>query len=184
MILRLFILTAMLAAGCQRATHPAVGLAVGDLPIVSLADPDRPPPQFTGRVTVLNFWGTWCPPCRRELPGLARLATRLAEEPGFQLVAVSCGAGGPDDPEKQAAITAEFLAEERLLIDMWGDPDGRVRLIFAERFGFTAFPTTYLVGVDGRVRAVWVGYRRSDEAEIARAVLAALRERAATPAAR
>lgn len=177
-------LAAMLMAGCRPATHPAIGLAVGDLPIVSLADADRPAPQFTARVTLLNFWGTWCPPCRRELPGLARLADRLADQPAFQLVAISCGPGGPDDPEKQAAITAEFLAEERLLIDMWGDPDGRVRMLFAERYGFSAFPTTYLVGMDGRVRAVWVGYRRSDEAEIAREVLTALKDGAASPAAR
>lgn len=180
MIPRGLILAVVLAGGCRPAQHPAIGQAVGELPVVSLADPAKPPPPFAGRVTLLNFWGTWCPPCRRELPSLARLAARLAEEPAFQLVAVSCGPGGPDDPEKQAVITAEFLAEERLLVDMWGDPDGFVRMLFAERYGFNAFPTTYLIGADGRIAGVWVGYRRSDEAEIARAVLEALK-RAPTP---
>jgi thiol-disulfide isomerase/thioredoxin len=173
-----------LACGCRPAVHPAIGLSVGDLPLVSLSAPDTPAPRFTGRVTLLNFWGPWCPPCRRELPSLARLAARLADEPAFQLVAVSCGPGGPDDPEKQAAITAEFLAEERLLIGMWGDPDGFVRMIFAERYGFAAFPTTYLVGADGRIAGVWVGYRRSDEADIANAVLMAIKQATAAPAAR
>ena len=154
---------------------------MGKLPLVSLADPSRPAPRFSGMVTVLNFWGTWCPPCRRELPSLARLAARLADEPRFQLIAVSCGSGGPDDPAELAALTAEFLAEERLTIDMWGDPDGLARMLFAERYGFAAFPTTYLVGADGRVRDVWVGYRRSDEADIARAVVEALKTADATP---
>jgi thiol-disulfide isomerase/thioredoxin len=184
MILRLLLIGFVCCAGCRPAAHPAIGLPVGSLQLVPLANPEGQPPKFAGKVTVLNFWGTWCPPCRRELPGLARLAERLANEPAFQLVAVSCGAGGPDDPEKHAAITAEFLAEERLLIDMWGDPDGFVRMLFAERFGFTAFPTTYLIGADGRIRNVWVGYRRSDEAEMAREVLAALKESAAIPASR
>jgi thiol-disulfide isomerase/thioredoxin len=182
MIPRRLFLFAALAWGCRPAQHPAIGLAVGEVPVVSLANPATPAPQFTGRVTLLNFWGTWCPPCRRELPSLARLATRLADEPTFQLVAISCGPGGPDDPEKQAVITAEFLAEERLLVDMWGDPDGIVRMLFAERYGFDAFPTTYLIEADGRIAGVWVGYRRSDEAEIARAVLAALKRAKASVA--
>ena len=59
------------------------------LTLSALADPTRRPPTFAGRVTLLKFWGTWCPPCRRELPGLVRLADRLRSEPAFQLVAVS-----------------------------------------------------------------------------------------------
>lgn len=184
MIPRLLLAGLLLATGCRPTVHPAVGLPVADLPLVSLANAAAPPPRFVGKVTLLNFWGTWCPPCRRELPSLARLAERLADDPTFQLVAVSCGSGGPDDPEKQAMITAEFLAEQKLVIDMWGDPDGRVRMLFAERYGFTAFPTTYLVGTDGRVRRVWIGYRRSDEAEIAGEVLAALMETTSAPAGR
>jgi len=170
-------------AGCgQPVGHPAVGRDVGDLPLVSLADRSRPPPSFTGKVTLLNFFGTWCIPCRRELPGLARLAERLRSEPAFQLVAISCGAGGPDDPAKLAAITTEFLAEQRLAIDAWADPTGRTRLIFHSAYAFDAFPSTYLIGPDGRIRAAWSGYQRRDEADMARAVVAALKE-LASPAA-
>ena len=124
--------------------HPAIGRAVGNLPLVSLADPARRPPTFMGKVTLLNFWGTWCMPCRREMPGLVRLAERLRSEPAFQLVAVSCGSGRGDDPDELARVT-------------------------------NAFPTSYLVGADGQIRNVWVGYRPSDEADMARAVVAALK---------
>jgi thiol-disulfide isomerase/thioredoxin len=170
-------------AGCGGSTpsHPAVGRTVGNLPLVSLSNPSRRTPAFTGRVTLLNFWGTWCPPCRRELPGLVRLADRLRSEPAFQLVAVSCGGSIPEDMAELSASTTAFLSEslnpeQRTAIDPWADPDGRTRQIFSTSFGFNAFPTTYLVGPDAMVRQVWVGYRSRDEADIARAIVGLLKE--------
>jgi thiol-disulfide isomerase/thioredoxin len=177
-------LAAALAPGCEppQARHPAVGRAVGTLPLIPIAGVAEGTPTFTGRVTLLNFWGAWCPPCRRELPGLARLAARLADEPRFQLVAVSCGAGAEDTAEV-VHDTREFLRQRDLSIPAWtfGDPLGR--LMATQMLGLDAFPTTYLIGPDGRVRQVWRGYRPSDEPEIAAAVLAALKEAAAPPAA-
>jgi thiol-disulfide isomerase/thioredoxin len=173
-------------AGCDGPTppHPAVGRTVGNLSLTSLADPTRRPPTFTGRVTLLNFWGTWCPPCRRELPGLVRLADRLRSKPVFQLVAVSCGGRAPENMAALTESTDAFLKEavspsQRSAIEPWADPDGRTRMIFSTSFGFEAFPTTYLIGPDATVRQVWVGYRSRDEADIARAIVAALKEAAA-----
>jgi len=177
-----FLGMALAAAGCRPPPHPAVGLPVGGLPLVSLTGADRRAPQFAGRVTLLNFWGTWCMPCRRELPGLARLAARLADDPAFQLVAVSCGPGGVDDPGELAATTLDFLAREKLAIDAWADPDGRTRLLFSATYGLAAFPTTYLVGPDARIRRVWTGYSPGDEAQVAAAVVALLPARPAAPA--
>jgi peroxiredoxin len=59
-------------------------------------------------------------------------------------------------------------------------------MIFSASFGFDAFPTTYLVGPDATIRHVWVGYRSRDEAEIASAIVATLKEAqaAAAPAGR
>lgn len=159
-------------SGCDSPhEHPAVGRPVGRMPLVSLSDPDAAPPAFQGKITLLNFWGTWCPPCRRELPGLARLATRLADEPTFQLLAVSCGPGGPDDLNELRQETEAFLKKENIDLKAWADPDGFTRMAAAETLGFDAFPTTYLISPDGLIHAVWVGYRPRDEADIARAIL-------------
>ncbi len=168
-------------AGCDAPgrSHPAVGRGVGPLPIVSLGDPRATAPALAGKVTLLNFWGTWCPPCRRELPGLVRLATQLADEPRFQLVAVSCGA---DDIEELAATTAAFLVEQKLPLRPWGFADPPARSLFATAYGLEAFPTTFLIGPDARVRQVWVGYRSRDEADIAQAVLRLLKERPSSAA--
>lgn len=164
------------ACAPPQASQRSVGKRIGSVPVVSIADPSRPAPSFTGRVTLLNFWGTWCPPCRRELPGLGRINARLAGDDRFQLVAVSCGAGGPDDLDEIRADTTRFLERERIAIDPWCDPRGVVRMIFADAYGFEAFPTTYLVGADGRIRRVWTGYRSRDEADIAAAVVEAIKE--------
>jgi len=170
-------LTFITLAGCGGSTtNPAVGGVLGDLPLVSIMKPSRPAPTFAGKVTLLNLWGTWCPPCRRELPGMARIAARLAADPRFQLVAVSCGGGGRDDLAEITATTLDYLAEQRLAIDPWADPDGMTRVILAESFGFAAYPTTYLVGPDSTVRAVWTGYRSRDEGDMARAVVEVLKE--------
>jgi len=168
-------LAAVPGCGGPPLSHPAIGRVVGNVPLVSATDPSRPPPSFTGKVTLLNFWGTWCPPCRRELPGLARIAGRLEAEPAFQLVAVSCGAGGADDITEITETTLEFLAAQDLAIDPWIDPDGLTRMLFSESYGFTAYPTTYLIGADARIRHVWTGYRSRDEAAVARAVVEALK---------
>jgi len=167
------LLTAVLATpGCDSPQdHASVGRPVSALPLVSLKDPTAPAPEFTGKITLLNFWGTWCPPCRRELPGIARIAARRADEPRFQLIAVSCGYGGPDDLEELRSTTQQFLSKQKIDLDAWGDPDGFTRMLVAETLGFDAFPTTYLIGPDGLVHAAWEGYRARDEADMARAIL-------------
>jgi len=168
--------TTALTTGCDgpRPTHPTEGRTMGDLPIVSLDDPSRTVPTLAGRVTLLNFWGTWCPPCRRELPGLVRIAGRLADEPRFQLIAVSVGSGGDD--ADLAAETTSFLKSRQMPIAAWGFSEAVAALQFSLAFGIEGVPITYLVGPDRRIRRVWSGYRSSDEADMAAAILALLRE--------
>ena len=163
--------------GCgEPPAHPAVGKTLGSLPVAPLADLTAAPPALAGRVTLLNFWGTWCPPCRRELPGLARMAAGLAGEPRFQLVAVSCaGGGGSGDPADLAAETAEFLIRQKLTVPAYVFSDPLAADLLATTLGLEALPATYLIGPDATVRRVWIGYRPRDEAEIAAAIVSALK---------
>ncbi|NCX98570.1 MAG: TlpA family protein disulfide reductase [Planctomycetia bacterium] len=154
-------LAAAVVAGCGEPTaHPAVGKKLGPLPVAPLADLTAPPPALAGRVTLLNFWGTWCPPCRRELPGLARMAAGLAHEPRFQLVAV---------------CTSKFLMREKLTVPAYVFSDPPAADLLATTLGLEALPATYLIGPDATVRHVWIGYRARDEAEIAAAIVQLLR---------
>ncbi len=168
-------LGAMTVAGCgEPPRHPAVGVALRGLPITSVINPTLQPPPLADKVTLLNFWGTWCPPCRRELPGLVRIAEGLAADGRFQFVPVSIGAGGDDGD--LAAETRRFLAAQRLELTAWIFSDALAGMMFGESVGLSSLPTTYLVGPDARIRRVWNGYRPSDETEIAAAIVGLLKE--------
>jgi thiol-disulfide isomerase/thioredoxin len=169
------LLAACLGCDAGRRDHPAVGRALGELPLVALGR-DAAGPELAGKVTLLNFWATWCPPCRRELPGLARIAARLADEPRFQLVAVNVGSRGADEPAELAAETQEFFAAQGIALDVWAFGDALGRATLATVLGLDGIPATFLVGPDGRIRRAWVGYRGGDEAEMAREVFALLKE--------
>lgn len=169
------LVSACLGCDAGRRDHPAVGRALGELPLVPLGR-DAAPLDLAGKVTLLNFWATWCPPCRRELPGLARIAARLADEPRFQLVAVNVGSDRADEPAELAAETREFLAARGIALDAWAFGDSLGRATLGTVLGLEGIPATFLIGPDGRIRRAWVGYRGGDEAEMAREVFEILKE--------
>jgi thiol-disulfide isomerase/thioredoxin len=97
-----------------------------------------------GRVVVLNFWATWCEPCREEFPGLVRIAR---ENPAaLSLVTVSL-----DDPDEADGIVRDFLAGMEApgtrLIKAHGDPDPFIRSVDPDWSG--ALPATFIHGADG-----------------------------------
>jgi peroxiredoxin len=94
--------------------------------------------DFRGRVLVLNFWATWCGPCRRELPALQSLHQELAHE-GLEVVAVSVDAGDPES-------VARFARERGVTFPIVHDPGEDV----ARRYGTTAWPTTFVIDRKGR----------------------------------
>lgn len=90
-----------------------------------------------GRVVVLNFWASWCPPCVTELPSLELLAARH-ESDGVEVLAVNFR-------ETDAAVR-RFLERQPLTLPVLRDADGAA----AKAFGVRVFPTTVVVGRDGR----------------------------------
>ena len=161
--------------GQNQETRQHVGKSVPKISLVSLDTGDESL-TLSGKITLLNFWGTWCPPCRQELPGLARLASRLKDEPRFQLIAVSCGGGNRDDLDQLRSETEAFLASTRIALSPWADPTGNTRLRFTKAFGFRAYPTTYLIGSDQKILAIWTGYSPSVETQIAQSVARSLKQ--------
>ena len=98
---------------------------------VALAD-------FRGRPVIVNFWATWCQPCRRELPSLIELQQRLASR-GLEVVAISIDAN-PSDVEA-------FLKEQPLPFTIGLDPEHQT----ADRFGVSSVPATFILDGEGRV---------------------------------
>jgi cytochrome c biogenesis protein CcmG/thiol:disulfide interchange protein DsbE len=99
-----------------------------------------------GRPVLINFWATWCAPCRREMPDLAELWE--AEAPnGLEVLAVNL-----TDQERLKDVEA-FIAELQLRFPVLLDERGRVR----ERYDLVTLPTTYFVDSSGFVRGVHPG---------------------------
>ncbi|NIL98561.1 MAG: redoxin domain-containing protein, partial [Planctomycetales bacterium] len=80
------------------AQHPAVGARLPTLQLRALTTGwgDVQLSDLRGNVVLLNFWGTWCGPCRQELPHLADIYARFGTRKDFRLLAVSCGLKGDD----------------------------------------------------------------------------------------
>jgi cytochrome c biogenesis protein CcmG, thiol:disulfide interchange protein DsbE len=114
--------------------------------------------DLRGKVTLINFWGPWCPPCRTEFPELMNLRERFAKQADFQFVSVTCmhDANEANLPQQ----TEAFLQSKGYDLPVHRDPMLTTRLEVLrlnEEQGF-AYPTTLLIDQQGIVRGVWVGY--------------------------
>jgi thiol-disulfide isomerase/thioredoxin len=136
--------------------HVAVGQKLPALSLLPLTGPSAAVTldDLAGKVTLVNFWATWCDPCQRELPELDALAKSLAGNADFRLLAVSCGDDAPDLLRANTEATLQYLKVD---LPTYTDP-GRVTLDAYNRVAtFQGFPTTFLLGRDGTIRAVWEG---------------------------
>jgi len=117
-----------------------------------------------GKVRVVDFWATWCDPCREQLPALERLA-RSHQAEGLRVYAVSVD-------EDRAQVEA-FLADAPLGLTVLWDKGGARH---TERLDVQRLPTTLVVDRAGLVRYVHQGYDRSNEEALAREVQRLLAE--------
>lgn len=96
--------------------------------------------DFRGSVVMLNFWATWCPPCRSEMPAMSELYGEL-EGSDFEMAAVNVG-------ETEELVKA-FIREFDIDFPVYFDPLGNA----ADSFGISAIPTTLILDRRGKVRA-------------------------------
>jgi len=99
-----------------------------------------------GKIVFLNFWATWCPPCREEMPSMEKLYTEFKDR-DFTMLAVDLG----EETGKVRAFKERFRLSFPILLDT----DSRVGL----RFGVWSIPTTYLIDREGHIIGVALGAR-------------------------
>jgi thiol-disulfide isomerase/thioredoxin len=141
------------AAGCLLALAASVACAAdlklwsGPTPALALktlGDEPHRLEDYRGRVVLLNFWATWCTPCREEMPSIGQLRKKLAGRP-FSVLAVNV-----DEPDSRVR---KFLAEVPLEFPVVLDPGGRTTRAWKVRI----LPASFIIGPDGRIRYAVVG---------------------------
>lgn len=123
-----------------------------------------------GRVVLVQFWASWCEPCREELPALARLRVSMQGRP-LKVVTVNLGEG--------AARIVQYLREVAVDLPVVPDPDRRV----GEAWGVGGLPMAFLIDAQGQVRYQVFGACDWTAGEPAAALELLLREAVRAPAA-
>ncbi len=165
------------ALTCWLAWHPLPARALGETDVppnftlgeenghaVSLSD-------FRGKVIYLDFWASWCGPCKQTLPWMQALQERFGSR-GLEVVAVNL------DTERTAADS--LLGTMKRTFTVLFDPAGTV----AGLYRIPAMPTSFIIDRSGRVTAVHAGFSDTDRAEIEREIGALVADRSSAAAPR
>jgi thiol-disulfide isomerase/thioredoxin len=151
-----YFLTAVLAAGFFFSPVRADPVAPVPAPGWELKDVNGQPvnfSQFKGKVVVLDFWATWCPPCRSEIPGYVRLQEKYKDQ-GLVIIGLSMDQEGPDVVKKFMAdfhINYPIVMADDSVVQAFGGVDG--------------IPTTFIIDRTGKIRDKKVGAMETAEYE-------------------
>jgi peroxiredoxin len=153
---------------------PLCAAAAGKMPQTLTPMPDRPPaPDFTlqdvdgktwqlselrGRPVIVNFWATWCPPCREEMPSMQRAWEQLQAE-GVVLLAINVG----ESADTVFQFTANYPVDFPLLLDL----DSAV----LNQWPVQGLPATFVVDPQGRIAYRAIGGREWDDPRLLAPVL-------------
>ena len=135
---------------------PDFDLASRDGGRVALSD-------LTGQVVMVNFWATWCGPCRQEMPQLEALYERYSDL-GFTLLGVNV--------EEDSSGADAFLADTPVSFPILFDPENQV----SELYNVVAMPSTVLIDKSGNLRFIHHGYQPGYENEYQSQIRALIRE--------
>jgi peroxiredoxin len=152
---------AVVGGGAGAASPPTAGAP--DFTLPSLDGPNLRLQEQRGRVVMINFWATWCGPCRVEMPHLARLYEKYRPS-GFTVLAVNID----EDPHKAASLAKQLGMRFPVLLDA----DKKVSRLY----DLSTMPSTILIDRDGRVRYVHRGYRNGYEETYDKQIRELLRE--------
>jgi len=148
------------------------------LTLPALADPAGPAPQFTlaakggqdvslsqykGQVVMINFWASWCGPCRQEMPLLESIY-RKYNKMGFTMIGVNV------EPDSKAAD--EWLKATPVSFPILYDRDSKV----SKLYNVAGMPSTVIIDRSGKLRKLHRGYQPGDENEYLDSIRALIRE--------
>jgi cytochrome c biogenesis protein CcmG, thiol:disulfide interchange protein DsbE len=159
-ITALILATAIATGASGAANAQAVGKPAPALDLSTAAKPVRLA-DLRGRVVYLDFWASWCGPCKQSFPWMNEMQAKYGDK-GLTIIGVTTDQKREDADKFLALVPAKFTIAY--------DPTGKA----AEKYQPKGMPTSFLIGADGVVRAVHIGFRDSDREELEREIAAAL----------
>lgn len=121
------------------------GLNAPDISLNDLSGKDLKLSGLEGTVVFINFWASWCQPCRNEMPSIQDLYNNFKGNDKFRMITILYR----DDPEKALS----YLKENKLDLPFWIDRDGKA----AVAYGLTGVPETFIIDKKGILRKKVIG---------------------------
>jgi thiol-disulfide isomerase/thioredoxin len=159
-LIRLFLLACVLGAARSASAEVKTGQQAVDFDKTSLAGQSVKLSALRGKVVLVDFWASWCEPCKKELPLLGKMAARLHGR-GIEIVTINV-----DDTRDKADafIRAHGLGQLIVLADADKSIVGK--------YEPPKMPTSFMIDRSGVVRSVNAGFEDGDEAKIEKGLLA------------
>jgi len=178
----LIIMSVLLAVGCGQKERMKIASKPKDIKntTISQGEPERPEyaikaPDFSlrtvqgdlfnlsdykGKVILLNFWGTWCGPCRREIPDFNKLHDKYQKD-GLEIVGITITSGSP---ENIYSFMKDWDIEYTILTDIEDNETQRVTAYYGRAIGqpITGLPTTLIIDRDGYIVKGYIGPRNEE----------------------
>jgi len=153
LVIFLIIFSAQVFAMGERPRKDVARQEAIDFTLQDLNGVERTLSDYRGKVVFLNFWATWCPPCRTEMPSMQKLHEKLMSD-DFVMLAVGL--------DKSRRKIRDFIREGKYTFTVLVDSENRV----ARKYRVTGIPTTYIIDKNGAVVLKEVGARDWATAEV------------------
>ena len=138
---------------CGESPVASVGKPAPDFDTVDMKGNVWSLSKMKGQVVFLNFWATWCPPCREEMPSMQRLYTKLPKDK-FKMIALF-------NNDKPAAVEG-FVAKLDITMPILSDEFNFI----GTKYGLTGLPETFIIDKQGVIREKFIGPAEWDSPEV------------------
>jgi thiol-disulfide isomerase/thioredoxin len=134
----------------QEGAPPFSGVAINTGQKISLAD-------YRGKVVLVDFWASWCPPCLESLPAYDRMRQEIGTEE-FQIIAINV--------DENTADGLKFLEQRPVSYPVLADPAGEIGI----PWGIGTLPRSFLIDREGRIVVIRKRFRSGDEIKLKRSI--------------
>lgn len=153
--------------GLNAYAAPEDGVSLAPEIILPTKDARMQLSKLKGNVVYLDFWASWCVPCKKSFPWMSAMQKKYADQ-GLMIVAVNL--------DKDRAQADEFIHQMNDKVDMnftvAFDASGES----AKKYKLRGMPSSYLIGRDGKVYASHIGFREKDKDKLEQAILSLLKK--------